>query len=260
MTVLAAPSKLTWSLHIVGMRPDGLHLLDAEMVTLDLADTIELTATDDDVPQFEVTAEPPATSRDAALGDDDLVRQALRVVGRRAHVALIKRIPLGAGLGGGSADAAAVLRWAGVLDAQVALSLGADVPFCCVGGRATVRGVGEIVTPLEPIARTLTLALAPFGVETAACYRAFDSLDEGVRRHPRNDLTAAAEAIAPALVRLRATLEDRCAAPFVLAGSGSTMFCEGDPAGLGARGTELVETAWGPVRLVVVRTVGALAG
>ena len=61
---------------------------------------------------------------------------------------LEKRIPSGAGLGGGSADAAAVLRWAGVTDLEVAARLGADVPFCLVGGRARVTGVGEAVAPL----------------------------------------------------------------------------------------------------------------
>ena len=61
---------------------------------------------------------------------------------------LTKRIPLGGGLGGGSADAAAVLRWAGCADPGLAVRLGADVPFCLVGGRARVEGMGEVVTPL----------------------------------------------------------------------------------------------------------------
>ena len=78
--------------------------------------------------------------------------RALAAVGRRAHVRLDKRIPVGAGLGGGSADAAAVLRWAGCDDLAVAASLGADVPFCLVGGRARVTGIGEVVEPL-PVRR-----------------------------------------------------------------------------------------------------------
>lgn len=264
MTALAAPAKLTWSLHVTGVRPDGLHLLDAEMVTLELADTVELTEVDErdgdderdggDAPRFVVAVEYPAAARDGALGDDDLIRRALRLVGRRAHVAVVKRIPIGAGLGGGSADAAAVLRWAGVTDPALAVRLGADVPFCCVGGRAMVRGVGEVVEPLEPLARVVTLALPDFGVDTAACYRAFDGLSERERQHPRNDLTRAAELVAPELVEVRRLVEERTDAGFVLAGSGSTLYCEGDPLRLGVGVGEVVEARSGPVRLLVART------
>lgn len=253
MTALAAPAKLTWSLHVTGVRPDGLHLLEAEMVSLDLADTVELTETDEE-PRFVSTAEYPASPRDAVVGDDDLVRRALRLVSRRAHVALVKRIPVGAGLGGGSADAAAVLRWAGTTDPSLAVTLGSDVPFCCVGGRAIVRGVGEDLEPLEPLARTVTLALPAFGVDTAACYRAFDELEPRDREHPRNDLSRAAELVAPALVEVRRLMEARTDAGFVLAGSGSTLYCEGDPLGLGVGTGEVVETRIGPVRLLVART------
>jgi 4-diphosphocytidyl-2-C-methyl-D-erythritol kinase len=256
VTSLAAPAKLTWSLHVVGVRQDGLHLLDAEMVTLDLADSIELEETDDDEERFVVVAESPATPADTKVGDDDLVHRALRLVGRRAHVSLIKRIPIGAGLGGGSADAAAVLRWAGRTEPELAVSLGADVPFCCVGGRAEVRGVGELIEPLEPVARTVTLALSSFKVDTAACYRAFDELDPGQRQHVRNDLTSAAERVAPQLAVVRDMLEARSGSTFTLAGSGSTMFCEGDPLGLGAAGVEVIETRTGPVRMVLARTEG----
>jgi 4-diphosphocytidyl-2-C-methyl-D-erythritol kinase len=254
VTALTAHAKLTWSLHVTGVRDDGLHLLDSEMVTLELADTIELTETDEPV-RLVVTAEPPATERDTAVGDDDLIRRALALVGRRAHVSLVKRIPIGAGLGGGSADAAAVLRWADARDPHGAASLGADVPFCVVGGRANVRGIGEVVEPLEPIDRIVTLALPPFPVDTASCYRAFDALAPNARRHPRNDLTAAAEAVAPELPMIRALLEARAGAAFLLAGSGSALYAEGDPLGLGVRGAEVIETRSGPVRLLVTRTV-----
>jgi 4-diphosphocytidyl-2-C-methyl-D-erythritol kinase len=256
VTALVAPAKLTWSLHVTGTRPDGLHALDAEFVSLDLADTVDLVETDQGEPRFAVRAEPPAAPRDAVLGPDDLVRRALALVGRRAHVSLIKRIPLGAGLGGGSTDAAAVLRWAGVSDPTVALRLGADVPFCVVGGRARVRGAGELLEPLAHEPRTVTLALLPVGVDTAACYAAFDALPESARHHPRNDLSAAAEVVEPRLAALRDLVEVRAAVPFVLAGSGSTLYCEGDPLGLGAGGSEVLETKGGPVRLLIARTVG----
>src|SRR5204862_6017924 len=105
---------------------------------------------------------------DVPTDDDNLVRRALALTGRRAHVRLGKRIPAGAGLGGGSADAAAVLRWAGIEDVALAARLGADVPFCLRGGRARVRGVGEVLEPLPFEARTYTLLLPSFGCSTVA--------------------------------------------------------------------------------------------
>ena len=77
-----------------------------------------------------------------------------------------KRIPHGGGLGGGSADAAAVLRWAGVDDLAAASRLGADVPFCLVGGRARVQGIGEIVDAAAAEALDLTLVIPPLACST----------------------------------------------------------------------------------------------
>lgn len=252
MSTVVAKAKLTWSLRVEGRRDDGLHELVAEMVTIDLADELELTETDGPS-RVDVVVEPPASDRPVAPARFDLVERALLATGRSATVRLRKRIPVGAGLGGGSADAAAVLRWAGSTDPKVALALGSDVPFCVAGGHAIVRGVGESLEALEPLGATVTLALLPFGIDTAACYRAFDALPSGSRRHPRNDLTAAAEEVAPALRDARDRLEARCEAAFTLAGSGSTLFCEGDP--LGLRGDqEILETPFGPIRLLVART------
>ena len=96
--------------------------------------------------------------------------------GGQAHVRLVKRIPAGAGLGGGSSDAAAVLRWAGVDDLELAASIGADVAFCVRGGRARVRGIGEVVEPLPHEDRTFTLLTPPFGCSTVEVYRSWDAL------------------------------------------------------------------------------------
>ena len=133
--VLHAPAKLTLSLRVTGVRDDGYHLIDAEMVSLDLYDRLEIdesaVAVRDGVRVVHDSVERPAD-------DDDLVVRALALVGRRAGVRLHKRIPAGAGLGGGSSDAAAVLRWAGMADPLRAVTLGADVAFCLRGGRARV--------------------------------------------------------------------------------------------------------------------------
>ncbi|MGI8685308.1 MAG: 4-(cytidine 5'-diphospho)-2-C-methyl-D-erythritol kinase [Acidimicrobiales bacterium] len=212
---LRAPAKLTLSLRVTGVRDDGYHLIDAEMVTLDLADSL----TFDEGDGLEVTG--------AALPADDLVTRAMRAVGKRALVRLDKRIPMGAGLGGGSADAAAVLRWAGCDDVDVALALGADVAFCLVGGRARVRGVGEIVDHLPFLDAAYTLLTPPFHVSTPAVYRAWDDLG-GPKADGPNDLEPAALAVEPRLAEWRDRLGDATGLTPVLAGSGGTWFVAGE--------------------------------
>ena len=209
-----ALAKLTLSLRVTGVRDDGHHLLDAEMTTIDLADT--LTFADGDGVEV-VGAELPA---------DDLVARALRAVGRRAAVRLEKRIPVGAGLGGGSADAAAVLRWAGCTDVGVAAGLGADVPFCLVGGRARVTGVGEVVQALPFVHAAYTLLTPPLMVSTPAVYRAWDLL-RGPTADGPNDLEPAALRVEPRLAAWRDRLGEATGQVPVLAGSGGTWFVEG---------------------------------
>ena len=232
--IVLAPAKLTRSLRVTGVRDDGYHLIEAEMVSLELAD--ELTFADGD--HLEVVGGQGLPVPD---GDDNLVRRALATVGRQAAVRLVKRIPAGAGLGGGSADAAAVLRWAGCDDLDVAAGLGADVPFCVVGGRARVSGVGEVVTPLPPVELVVTLVVPPFGVPTAKVYRAWDRLG-GPSGVGANDLEPAALVVAPELRRWRDRLGDATGATPVLAGSGSAWFVEGAFPGEG----RLVVRAGGP--------------
>ena len=216
MRVEHARAKLTLSLRVTGRRDDGYHLLDAEMVTLDLADTL-LFGPGEGIELVPLVA--------SARFEPTLVTRALEAVGRQAFVRLEKRIPVGAGLGGGSADAAAVLRWAACSDVSVALSLGADVPFCLVGGRARVRGIGEVLEPLAFEARVFTLLIPPFGVSTAAVYRAWDEL--GSSTAGRNHLEAAALSVEPRLRRWRERLGRDTGREPVLAGSGSTWFVEG---------------------------------
>ena len=233
---LVAPAKLTLSLRVTGVRADGLHLIDAEMVSLDLVDELDLT----DVGPPADGAESSLTIVDAATGaphevdagPDNLVLRALHLVGRVASVRLAKRIPPGAGLGGGSSDAAAILRWAGWTDLEAAARLGADIAYCLVGGRARVRGIGELVEPLAFEARTLTLLTPPFGCSTPAVYRAWDDLGGPTADGP-NDLEAAALAVQPDLARYRDLLGDASGRTPHLAGSGSTWFVDGAHPGEG---------------------------
>jgi len=226
-TTLLAHAKLTLSLRVTGVRDDGFHLLDAEMVAVDLADRLSFADGDG----LDLVGAGP----DVTTGPDNLVHRALRAVGRTARVRLYKCIPSGAGLGGGSADAACVLRWAGVTDLGLAASLGADVPFCLIGGRARVRGIGEVVSPLPPEAlagMAWTLLTPPVAVSTPAVYRAWDHLGGPTADGP-NDLEPAALAVAPELARWRDRLGEVTGITPVLAGSGGTWFVEGAHEGEG---------------------------
>ena len=227
MHVERAPAKLTVSLRITGVRADGYHLIDAEMVTLDYADLLQIDEGDDLKIVGPYAAGVPA-------GDDNLVRRALAVTGRRASVLLDKRVPAGAGLGGGSADAAAILRWAGCSDLDVAAGLGADVAFCVVGGRARVSGVGEVVEPLPFAARVYTLLVPPVPVSTPLVYRAWDDLGGPAASDGSvNDLEAPALVVAPELVEWRDRLARVSGRRPQLAGSGGTWFVEGEFPGEG---------------------------
>lgn len=251
-----APAKLTLSLAVTGVRPDGYHELAAEMVALDLADELWIDPSGD-----SLTAEAMGGVDLAglSLGPDNLVRRALAVAGRRAAVHLVKRIPLGGGLGGGSTDAGAVLRWAGVADHSVAAGLGADVPFTVVGGRAWVTGVGERVAPMPFEDRSFTLLIPPLAVDTAAVYRRWDVLSaSGPARPARsggNDLTEAALAVAPELAQWRDLLARATGREPRLAGSGATWFVDGRPDELGLVESPPFVVDGRPGRLVGVRTV-----
>ena len=217
--LVLAPAKLTRSLRVTGVRPDGYHLIDAEMISVDLTDSLVFSEGDG---MALVDA-----SQDVPLDDTNLVRRALQAVGRVAHVEVTKGIRSGAGLGGGSADAAAVLRWAGVSDLALAATLGADVPFCLVGGRARVTGVGQVVEPLPFEPCTYTLLTPPLHCSTVEVYAAWDDLG-GPTADGANDLEPAALSVAPELARWRDQLGDATGRTPALAGSGSTWFVEGD--------------------------------
>ena len=243
---VVAPAKLTVSLRVLRRRPDGYHDLEAEMVSLDLADRLWIDPSGDGL---EIVADPNARAAGLDAGPDNLVRRALLAVGRRAGVELHKRIPVQGGLGGGSTDAAAVLRWAGCTDLTVAAGLGADVPFCVAGGRAVVTGLGDEVSarPFEP--RTFVLLLPPFGVSTVDAYRAWDRQDRDQQASDQQasdqqasvgrtatgpapeSTTSAAPALSvePRLAQWRDRLGTLTGREPVLAGSGSTWFVDLGP-------------------------------
>ena len=226
MIEVFAPAKLTLSLRINGVRDDGYHEIDAEMATLDFFDRLEISPSPDDAVEVRMLDAAGNDFAAALPAADNLVVRALALAGRSARVTVHKRIPAGAGLGGGSADAAAVLRWAGFTDTARAASISADVAFCLAGGRARVRGIGEIVEPLPYVREQYTLLLAPLSCGTAAVYAAWDELRGPAGCHG-NDLEDAALRVVPELAAWRDELGDSTGQTPRLAGSGSTWFVAG---------------------------------
>ncbi|MDO8615755.1 MAG: 4-(cytidine 5'-diphospho)-2-C-methyl-D-erythritol kinase [Dehalococcoidia bacterium] len=162
-----APAKINWTLEVLGPRADGYHEVRTVMQTLDLGDELEFRAAD----AISLTVSGPLTA-----AEDDLALRAARLLrdeaapGRGAAVHLSKRVPVGCGLGGGSADAAAVLRalsrlWETGWDEErllpLAARLGSDVAFFLYGGTALAAGRGERITPLPDAPEAWLVLLAP---------------------------------------------------------------------------------------------------
>lgn len=234
---LKAPAKLTLTLRITGTRPDGYHEIDAEMITLDLHDELDLT----DAPVTSIHL--IGATEDVPAGPENLVFKALDHVDRRARVELRKNIPSRAGLGGGSADAAAVLRWAGVTEPLEVVSLGSDIAFCLIGGRARVTGAGEWIEPLPFVDHVVTLLHPPIECSTVEVFQAWDRLG-GPTGPGENDLVQAALAVAPELAVWRDRLRDATGQEPLLAGSGSTWFVHGAYPGDGRIVARAVPAGW----------------
>jgi 4-diphosphocytidyl-2-C-methyl-D-erythritol kinase len=189
MRVLRAPAKINLTLEVLGRRADGYHRLRSVMVPVALYDEITIERRGRGL-QFRSNA-------DIDAGDNLIVAalRALKLPGYDLEVTLKKRIPIAAGLGGGSSDAAAILMAAmrGVFGAPqvkdyvtLARALGSDVPFFLARTAALVEGTGERVTPLGAIpAWGCTIVRAPVAVSTAAAYEALDARPRPSRS--RND-------------------------------------------------------------------------
>ncbi|MCA9258226.1 MAG: 4-(cytidine 5'-diphospho)-2-C-methyl-D-erythritol kinase [Planctomycetales bacterium] len=178
---VAAPAKLNLYLEVLGKRPDGFHDLETLMVPIGISDRLWLSLSDKSDDSRDVTLEyHPATCRQlqaaAPLGDDNLVLRAARALAQVAGLqpagqfTLHKQIPVGAGMGGGSSDAAAALLLAneawGLSYSRsrlmtIAADLGSDVPFFIDGEPAICRGRGELVEPLDGLPRLHVVAAMP---------------------------------------------------------------------------------------------------
>ena len=228
MVSIMAPAKLTLSLEIIGVRTDGYHLIKAEMVSLDLIDTLQISEGDEIEVQTDYPYQPWEFPEETSVPEDDnnLVAKALTLTGRKVAVRINKRIPPGTGLGGGSSNAAAVLRWDKYEDLKCAAQIGADVPFCINGGRALVSGIGENIKKMSYKKQDFTLLIPPFSCSTKAVYEHWDHLG-GPKGDHGNDLEPAATSLYPELNKWKDLLGDATGKQPRLAGSGSTWFVEG---------------------------------
>ena len=247
-----ACAKINLFLRVTGRRSDGYHELDSVFLPLSLADEIRLEIRAADGPLVTVSCNLPELARNnlaasaarAFMSEFDLVAD--------VSIGLEKRIPVGAGLGGGSSDAATVLCMmaaaaqltdedvAGRLH-RIALSLGADVPFFLDPRPSRVTGIGERIVSIEGVPPIpIVIAVPPFEVSTAAIFRALEPAgwsgaapDEHLEAIVRGEITAdvmvndlAPVAIAqfPEIRRLKGLLEDSGARAAQMSGSGGAVF------------------------------------
>lgn len=257
MRVLA-PAKINLYLRITGRRADGYHLLDSVMVPVSLCDELEITTEHHHTerrhePRILVTCDDPTLPTD----DTNLAYKAAALFCREAGVAaeisiaLRKRIPFGAGLGGGSSDAAAVLKSLNALFARLfseqqlcalAVRLGADVPFFIPCQPARVEGIGEILTSVPRLpSRWFVIVVPPFSVATPWAYRQFDELPPDAEpvsadlqhlAHGQwppssclvNDLERAVVPTHPTIQEIKERLLQAGADGALMSGSGSSVF------------------------------------
>jgi 4-diphosphocytidyl-2-C-methyl-D-erythritol kinase len=247
--VLRAAAKVNLTLEILGKRADGYHEIATVMQAVDLSDRITL----DDADDLELRSSTPAVPTDArnlALRAAVALREAAGIAAG-VRITLDKRIPVAAGLGGGSTDAAGVLlglnrlwrlRWPIERLDEVAATLGSDVPFFLRGGVAVATGRGEQVQPLKGRSLALVLVNPKFPASTAEMYGRLTPAmysDGGAtkalvgrltRGAPRiaaslyNGMEAAAAGVFPQIAQMRAALLAAGALGALMSGSGPTVF------------------------------------
>ena len=251
---LLAFAKVNYALEVRGLRPDGYHEISTVMQSISLADVVEIERAERG---FELVVEPEG----AEIGplEENTVYEARAWLGERigdtlsATVRLTKKIPAGAGLGGGSADAAATLVGLnelfelGLSQAElrdVGLRVGADVPFCLAGSTALGEGIGEVLSPLPPpLPHRLVVAKPAAGAETARIYGAYDKRPvdsklsvapvvealrardlDALARSLGNDLTSVTEDLVPEVWALEKALLRAGALGAAMSGTGTAVF------------------------------------
>jgi 4-diphosphocytidyl-2-C-methyl-D-erythritol kinase len=246
-----APAKINLYLRVTGRRADGYHELDSIFLPVSLCDRVQIELRAADARAVTIRCDVDSLAKDEGNLAVRAARKFMNEFGVDAQVLidLRKEIPIGAGLGGGSSDAATVLRMMASLCRiveparlrQIALELGADVPFFLNPVPARVRGIGDQIMPLAAIAQfALLIAVPPVEVATAEVFRELrrehwsgPASDDEVRAicegrltsHSLvNDLANVAMAKWPQIAALRATLQNSGARAVAMTGSGGAIF------------------------------------
>ncbi|MGH2826335.1 MAG: 4-(cytidine 5'-diphospho)-2-C-methyl-D-erythritol kinase [Actinomycetota bacterium] len=256
-TRLHSNAKVNLFLSVLGRRSDGYHEIETILHTIGLADS--LTFTPSTTGKVEIDMHSEGGPMEMPPPEGNLVHRAAELLG--AHrpnaegvcIEIVKRIPIGAGLGGGSGNAAGALAtlnrlWDAGLDVrelgELAAGMGADIPFCMTGGTALASGRGERVSPLpQPAPLWFVLGLSDHPLYTSDVYGAFDPASDaaGARSLPlvqalergenekvatlmHNDLERPAFRLRPELEDKKAAMIEAGAAGALMAGSGPTLF------------------------------------
>ena len=229
--LIRAYAKINIGLDIVGRREDGYHLLDMVMQTVDLYDELEITTRDDGKVHLS------CDRLDVPTDDSNLAVRAFRALipagdPRGADIVIKKNIPSQAGLGGGSSDAAAVLKAVnemyglGKSDKElenIGVKIGADVPFFIRGGCQRCEGIGEILSPAEnPYGEYVIIVKPDAGVSTKEIYTAYDRLPE--KPELANVLEAVTAAACPEITEIKHRLLSGGASFASMSGSGTAVF------------------------------------
>ena len=247
-----AYAKLNLTLDILGKREDGYHQIRTMMQSVSLCDTVTVTIDGRGGISLNVSEKSiPCDARNTAYQAADLFFAATGIPNDGVAIKIEKRIPHGAGLGGGSADAAAVLQLlnavyktglTGRALCDIGLQVGADVPFCIVGGTMLGESIGEILSPLPDLALCCFVLVKPaVSISTADAYRRCDEVeparrpdtDKAVDALRARDLTALGgqlcnvfeEVVAlPELKEIQLIMRSEGALGACMSGSGSTVF------------------------------------
>ena len=248
---IQARAKINWTLNVVGKRPDGYHLLDMLMQPLALHDTLIIEPSD----ALSLCVD---GTDSLSAGEDNLILRAAKALqiaanaSQGAEITLFKRIPMGAGLGGGSADAAAVLKglnelWGLHYDlntlCQIGEKLGADVPFCLHDAPRRAQGIGEILTPIQSHVFPLILLQPCEALSTKEVFNAYHASSDivpannekaiqalaagdlsALRKFAGNALESASIPLRPQIQQAKDALYASDAAFAQMTGSGSVVF------------------------------------
>ena len=255
--IQTAYAKINLSLDILGRLENGYHIVKMVMQTIDLSDELIFETQDRDCPSMEITL--ASDSGEIPFGEDNLIVKAIRrmeskySIRKDLRITLKKRIPVAAGMAGGSTDAAAALRAVRDLFVpeigdeelqKIGVTLGADIPYCVTGGTQLSEGIGEVLRVLPDAPQCgLVICKPPVGVSTGEVYQRYDQLgevthpdiDAQIRAIERGDLEEMAGkcgdvleevtgAMYPRIGEIEAFLEKEGALVSRMTGSGPTVF------------------------------------